>query len=266
MTEYNEEHNNEELNEEYVNFDEEPAEEQTSPVEDELPEKYQGKTPAELAKMHQEAEKMMGRQSSEVGELRKIVDDFVKVQLSTQQQSRQQESYEAYDDDEEELDFFEDPNKAIDRAIRKHPKVREAEQITAQLKQQEAVARLKAAHPDFADIVQDTNFQEWVKKSKIRTRLLQEADSSYDFDSADELLTTWKERQNIVKEAATTETAARKQQVKQASTGAARGTGEAQQRKVYRRADIIKLMQTDPDRYMALAGEIRKAYAEGRVR
>ena len=36
--------------------------------------------------------------------------------------------------------------------------------------------------------------------------------------------------------------------------------------KVYRRADIIKLMKNDPDRYQALADEIMAAYAEGRVK
>ena len=36
--------------------------------------------------------------------------------------------------------------------------------------------------------------------------------------------------------------------------------------KVYRRADIIKLMKTDPERYNALSDEILKAYAEGRVK
>jgi hypothetical protein len=35
---------------------------------------------------------------------------------------------------------------------------------------------------------------------------------------------------------------------------------------VYRRADLIKLRMTDPDRYMQLSDEIMQAYAEGRVK
>ena len=38
-----------------------------------LPDKYQGKSTAEIVQMHQEAEKLLGRQSSEVGELRKML-------------------------------------------------------------------------------------------------------------------------------------------------------------------------------------------------
>jgi hypothetical protein len=43
------------------------------------------------------------------------------------------------------------------------------------------------------------------------------------------------------------------------------GTGESS-KKVYRRADLIKLRMTDPDRYMALQDEIMSAYAQGRVK
>ena len=55
----------------------------------------------------------------------------------------------------------------------------------------------------------------------------------------------------------------RKRQLKSASTGNANGSGEAPSRKIYRRADIIKLMQTDPKRYQALSNEIMAAYAAG---
>ena len=37
-------------------------------------------------------------------------------------------------------------------------------------------------------------------------------------------------------------------------------------KKVYRRADLINLQVTDPNRYASLADEIQSAYAEGRVK
>ena len=39
--------------------------------------------------MHQEAEKLLGRQSSEVGELRKVVDDYIANQTPTQAPQQQ---------------------------------------------------------------------------------------------------------------------------------------------------------------------------------
>ncbi|MEK9694431.1 MAG: hypothetical protein VW270_01625 [Candidatus Poseidoniales archaeon] len=238
--------------------EESPEEEQT-PEEDEIPEKYQGKDIKDIVRMHQEAEKLLGRQSSEVGELRKVVDDFISTQLAKEQ------AHTGTDEDED-VDFFTDPDKAMAKAIANHPKIKEAETVTQQLRQQETVAKLKSAHPDFDKIVQDQGFVDWVTKSKFRTEMLRKADREYDFEAADELLSTWKDRQSIVQEAAKTETKARKDSVKRASTGNTKGSNESSSRKIYRRADIIKLMQTDPDRYMSLAEEIRNAYSEGRVR
>ena len=262
MAKFIDQRDDEVTDEEVVEFEdseEQPSEpEEIQEAEEDIPEKYKGKDLKDIVRMHQEAEKLLGRQSQEVGELRKTFDDYIKTQLAEKEQ--------AHASPAEEVDFFEDPQKAVEYAINNHPKLREAEAVTAQLKQNEALARLKATHPDFDQIVMDQAFQDWVGKSKFRTNLLQQADKQYDFDAADELLTSWKERQEVVNTTKETETKNRKQQVKSASTGSTKGSAEAPSRKVYRRADIIKLMQTDPDRYMSLAEEIRTAYAEGRVR
>jgi hypothetical protein len=117
-----------------------------------------------------------------------------------------------------------------------------------------------------ADIVQDSKFVEWIKSSKIRTQLFAQADRQYDYEAADELFTNWKERQGAVAQTVAAEKDTRKAAVKAASTGSTKGNGEQRAKKVYRRSDIIKLMKTDPDRYMALSDEITQAYAEGRVR
>ena len=236
--------------------EEEPAAQDTD--EDEIPEKYKGKSVKDIVRMHQEAERAIGKQGSEVGELRRIVDEYVRAQTVTKQQQAPEV--------EEEVDFFTDPDKAIARAIEKHPKVREAEQLSAQMKKAEALANLKAAHPDFTEVVNDGSFAEWVNKSKVRQELFSRADRSYDFDAANELLTTWKERSQVVNQTKEVEKVQRKQAVKTASTGATKGSGETASKKTYRRADIIELMRTNPDRYEQLAPEIMQAYAEGRVK
>jgi hypothetical protein len=70
----------------------------------------------------------------------------------------------------------------------------------------------------------------------------------------------------MVQQTLQTEKAVRKDAVKQASTGSVKGSGESSSKKTYRRADIIQLMQTDPERYQALQPEIMRAYAEKRVK
>ena len=224
-----------------------------------LPEKYQGKSLEEVVQMHQEAEKLLGRQSSEVGELRKVVDDYISTQTQSAPQPQNVEP-------EDDIDYFTDPQGAVNRAIENHPKIREAQEYSQQYKQQAALATLNNKHPDMQEILGDPKFAEWIKASKIRTQLFVQADQEYNADAADELFSLWKERKTVTQQTAVVEKQARKQQLKAANTGNARGSAEGSRKKVYRRADIIKLMKNDPDRYTALADEIMAAYAEGRVK
>ena len=238
------------------------ADEVEQPQEEEpaaLPEKYLNKSLGEVVQMHQEAEKLLGRQSTEVGELRQVVDDYISSQP---QQSAPQHTVEPEDD----LDYFTDPQAAVNRAIENHPKIREAEEYSNQYKKQSSLAELKSKHPDMQDVLQDEKFVNWIKSSKIRTQLFAEADQNFNAEAADELFTLWKERRTVAQQTASVEKQARKQQLKAANTGNAQGSGEQTRRKIYRRADIIKLIKTDPERYQALSEEILKAYAEGRVK
>ena len=251
---------NQEDNEQQLEMFAQPEEQQATPEpqEPEIPDKYKGKTAEELVQMHQEAEKLLGRQSSEVGELRKVVDTYIQTQLTEDTQQAPQE--------DEEVDWFTDHDKAVDRAIQNHPKIKEAEAVTQQYRASTALSELQRRHPDMQQILQDNNFAEWIKASNVRTKLFVAADQQYDSEAADELFSLWKERQNIVQQTAAVEEKSRKQAVKAASTGNASGSTESAPKKIYRRADIINLMRTDPDRYAALQPEIIKAYAEKLVR
>jgi len=226
------------------------------PVEDELPEKYRGKTPKEIVAMHQEAEKLIGKQGSEVGELRKVVDDFIKTQTSKDLKTQEPE----YSDE----DFFIEPQNAINRAINNHPAVKEAQQASAQMKKQEVLSKLSSEFPDLTDTVQNPAFVEWIKGSRVRTELFARAEAQFDYDSAKELLSTWKDKQQVTKKVTETSKLDRDNQLKAADVGTS-NSNESVSKKKYRRSDIIKLMQTDPDRYDAMSQEIMAAYREGRV-
>ena len=227
-------------------------------VEDDVPEKYRGKSAKEIAQMHMEAEKLIGRQGSEVGELRRVVDDFIKTQTATKQQLQEEP--------DEEVDFFADPKRAVEKAIENHPKIREAEKLSSEMAAAKAFNELKARHPDFQEVVADPAFQNWVAASKVRAELFVRADRSFDYDAGDELLSIWKERKQAAQQTVSAEKEVRSQAVKAATTTVSSGSDEAPSKKIYRRADIIKLMQTDPDKYDMMQNEIMAAYREGRVR
>jgi hypothetical protein len=234
----------------------------SEPVE-ELPEKYRGKSAIEIAKMHQEAEKLIGRQANEVHEVRSLADQLLKQQLD----SKAKEAKPIEESLEE--DFFADPASAVNRQVEKHPAVLEARQAALEMKRMKTAQQLSSKHPDFATIASDSGFQDWVKSSAIRLNLFAKADAEFDFESADELLSTYKElrqikQQNQVQQSADVESKSQEQAMKAATVDVG-GAGETS-RKVYRRADLIKLRMTDPERYMQLSDEIMDAYATGRVK
>jgi len=235
---------------------------QSEPVE-ELPEKYRGKTAIEIAKMHQEAEKLIGRQANEVHEVRSLADELLKQQLAAN--SRNQQPVEESLED----DFFADPASAVNRQVEKHPAVLEAKQAALEMKKMKITQQLSVKHPDFATIAQDAGFQDWVKSSAIRLNLFAKADAEFDFESADELLSTYKELKQIKQQTQVAQTAAVENKAQEQAMRAASvdvgGAGESS-RKIYRRADLIKLRMTDPDRYMQMSEEIMQAYSEGRVK
>ena len=223
----------------------------------ELPEKYREKSLDEIVKMHQEAEKLIGKQAQEVGEVRKLADELIKQNLGSRQQQTRQE--------EPEVDFFENPQKAVQRTVDNHPDILAARQVTLEMKRSQIQQRLAQEHPDFGDIAKDQDFANWVKSSPVRIKIFEQADSGYDFDSANELLSTYKQLRSVKQKQTSDEGEVTRKQNLRAVGVDVGGSGESS-KKVYRRADLIRLKMQDPDRYDALSQEIMTAYQEGRVR
>ena len=105
--------------------------------------------------------------------------------------------------------------------------------------------------------------KDWGKGSSVRLGLYAKADAEFDYDSANELLSTYKQLRGMkTKQAEASSERAKTMKAAQVDVG---GSGESSKR-VYRRADLIRLKMTDPARYGSLSDEIMQAYAEGRVR
>jgi hypothetical protein len=242
------------------------AEPEAVAQEQELPEKYRNKSLDEIIRMHQEAEKLIGRQAQEVGEVRKLADSLLKQQLETKHDSQPSKA--------QEIDWFEDPEKAVNQAVENNPVLKKLQEEQAKQAQLVALQTIEKAHPDYINVAQSEDFQKWVVSSKIRLRLYEQA-ADYDVDSAMELLDTYKSLRNIKQQQQETVKAAdeslkkvdAESRSKNLKTAAVQqgGTGEST-KPVYRRADLIRLRMQDPARYESMADEILAAYAEGRVK
>ena len=227
-----------------------------------IPEKYAGKSLEEVIEMHQNAEKVLGKQGMEVGHQRKLIESLMAAQQQVPETTAPIEEPVPFEDQ-----FYADPANAVNSAIENHPDVVKAKETRAKQNQALSQAQLEAAHPDFKAIVESNDFRDWIGASKIRQELFRTADS-YDFEAANELFTTWKQ----INMASKTAEVKKKEKVKrekalQKTSSETRSSGDSVGgKKVYRRADLINLQVTDPSRYASLADEIQSAYADGRVR
>lgn len=281
-----------------------------APVDD-IPAEYKGKSLSDVVKMHREAASVIGRQGSELGELRSRMDRFI---LSDIEQRKQAKAAAApapapAAPEFDESQFFAKPKDAVLALIENHPAIKRINETLGATAAEQAAQRatlaterFNAAHPDAAEIVNDPEFRQWVTASPIRRDLLLRAHSKFDFVAGDEVFGTWKALKNVkraqstageqptapavpvveaapaaapaaddVSAAARTLAQARASKAAAAqaatvptgNTSAGKGTGG---KKIYRRADVLKLMEDDPARYEQLADEIGQAYSEGRVR
>lgn len=252
-----------------ANFDtpaqEAPAQEaDNAPVANEsaIPDKYKGKSLEEIVKMHQEAEKLIGRQAQEVGEVRKLADDLIKQQLNTTKQDTQPSA------EDNEIDYFADPDKAVNHAVENNPVVKQLKEQAEMQARQQGAAQLQAKFPNFPEIVNSEEFTNWIKGSRVRLDLFTRA-NNFDLDAAEELLETFTTIKGIKsKQADETlvkgEEQKRTQQLRSAAVQKG-GTGEVS-KPVYKRVDLIRLRMTDPARYNDMQDEIMQAYNEGRVK
>lgn len=228
---------------------------------DDLPDKYRGKTALELIQMHQEAERLAGRQGNELGDLRKIIDDILDERANSSPAPQHPE--------EEDVDFFDDPKKAttkwVQEALKSDPRLQEFENTSKQQAQASAAQRLMAKHPDGPEILQDPAFGEWIGKSQVRMKMFHDAHVNFDADVGIELFDLWKERKRDVQQVVDNSKKERRDQTRRASTGSGRSS-ESRSQPILSRDALVELRRTDPEKYMRLMPQIKKAYEERRVK
>jgi len=224
------------------------------PQEDDIPEKFRGKPLKDVIQMYQEAEKALGRHGQENGDLKKTISELQKTvdALILQQGQSPKEP-------DEEIDYFTDPDKAIEKKLSSNPDLKELKTELQQLKAQAQAQQLMSKHPDANQIAHSPEFLEWVQQESGR-RILLEAAQAGNPAAADSILTDFKKYQKPKEDNRKTET-------KRAQTGATTAAASQGSRKIYNRHDVIELMKKDHRKYMALMqGDLGRAYREGRVR
>lgn len=230
-----------------------------------IPIKYRGKSVEEVIKMHQEAERWAQTQAEEVGFARKMAEAAAKrLESEGVTHSKRDEA----DADESSVEFFADPRKAVENAVSNHPAIQEAKQANESSRNERAKERVTKAIGDPQELMADPEFIPWLQQNPYRVQSLRHADANADADAAIEIFGNFK----AYRDSKASENEHTKQELKQKTQSSKNAgivdggtSGEKQTGKIYRRADLIRLQNTDPDRYERLENEIIKAYSEGRV-
>lgn len=229
----------------------------------ELPTKLKDKTPAEIADMYRNLESAYGRMANDLGHQRVLTDRLLNLKRETDLTANKPAPVKV-----ESADLLNDPTSTLDKYITSRESQREdksAERIAA-LEAQIASQNFVTRHPDYTNLVQSPELQQWLQATPYRARLASQAVNG-DFVAADELLTEFKaQRKTPPKQQGDDVDGARKAGLETSTTvGTESGKKPG---KVYRRSDLLKLQIEKPDTYYSedYQREIIRAYAEKRVK
>ena len=229
----------------------EETQEVLEPIEQELKEaqesdEFRGMDFNKLKESYEHLEKRMSQQGQELGELRQLSDTLIKQP-------------------KEEIDFFENPDEAVNQAIEGNERIRSVEAKTIQMAEMYAKSELTRRHPDYEKIDKSPEFAKWVQNSKARQTLYRDASTNLDVDQADELIEMFKESKSVQSVETEKLEGERKETLKAVKSDSG-STGGTTTKKIFRRADLMNLQIQDSERYNDMQDEILEAYAEGRVR
>lgn len=240
-----------------------------------LPEKYQGKTVEEVAKMHMNAEQELGRVRNEVGNYRGLVADLTSLhRTAPEPQKVEQEKIDVSGDE-----LLTDPAGAIDRVVNARLNERDkADQITRDEDVLRAEgAALMAAFPNIDEIVASQEFSEFASRTPTRQQDFVTAAQGSGLDQvraarrlledfADFKAATTPANEGTVNKGPEGDPNPGVQAAAQVSTEGAGPSGAVSTKPQIFEADVIKMIHNEPDKYRSpsFQAELMEAMREGR--
>jgi len=243
------------------------SQDQNDQIENELPEKYRGKSVEDVAKMHMEAERDRSRIANELGAARQIADQLLGLERARPDTPRKERQPVTTDE------LLTNPDDVLERAVADSPTVSKALERVDRLERDLTQREFELNYPNYKKDIEDPAFAEWIKANKVRTALGTAANSG-NYEAATSLWSLWEEKKQDMKQVKEADKTKKRQQEKDGILeGASSRGGDIE--KEYSRADFMMLHRK------AIAGDPvskakwndpnfqrlrEKAYAEGRVK
>lgn len=242
---------------------------ETANLEPEIPEKYKGKTAAELIEMHRNAESELGRARNEVGTLRRLSDEFLGIRRAElEQKTVNQPKREPITTDR----LLEKPEEVLLSTIHSEIEAKNAErdQRTARLEAELAESRFSRQFPNAEKTLTDPAFQDWVRSSPYRQKLALNA-SQGNFDAAADLFGLYESVKTAAPQEPSNNGTAQARKASLARPGGSTVAGvvpSADGKKIYKREELINMRMYEPEKFYRLSEteDLNTAYREGRVR
>ncbi len=239
----------------------------------ELPEKYRGKTAEEIAEMHMNAEKELGRMRNEVGNYRGLVNDLSSLQRKpAEPQNVEPEKIDVSGDD-----ILADPAGTIDKVVSQRLAELEAKEaaLREETLQQTEGQRLMADYPELDTIVASKEFQEFASRTTSRQQDFLTAAQGEGIEQVRAARRLLEDFTDFTASAAPSEPAP-EQAAPQPQSGVAaakavsnEGAGPAgavSTKPLIHETDVLKLIASEPEKYRSpsFQKELMEAMREGR--
>lgn len=168
-----------------------PPTESPPPSDDDLPEKFKGKSLKDVVAMYQNAESELGRKNNEIGMIRKLADELIGVRAIERQN---QDNPTAKPTPLSADRLLDNPEEAILGVVQRESraKTEALESKVASLEERLLTEEFEKRHPGFQDTMVSPEFGSWLQTSRYR-QILGARAAQGDYAAADELFGLYEE-------------------------------------------------------------------------
>lgn len=232
-----------------------------------VPEKYRGKSVEDVIKMHQNSESRLGQLQNEVGQLRGLVSDLSMLQREPAPTTEPEEDLDLSGDD-----LLRDPAKAIQQVVQRELKpLKEArDHESSQSIIDKATNDLMRDFPDMESIVMQPEFAKFVDRTPSRQRLRDVAATGQGLDAVNAARTLLEDYADFQAATAPSEDETKEEtpvdKARQVANEGAGGDARVTSDELIYEADVVELINSDPDKYRSpsFQSALLAAIREGR--
>lgn len=236
-------------------------------AEETIPDRFKGKSKAEIAASFVELQALNSKQANDLGTMRKSVDQLLELQSQQAVSPEPEVTAPKVTVD----DLYDDADGNIRRIAREESsnRIDALEQKLADRDAHDGLAVITSKFPNWRTDAQDPEFLDWVREKRSRVMLIQAADQ-LDFEAAEELLGSYYDSKAPAKADETND--ADTQQALRDATLESGSPAPTDLVDAYSRSELMETRisanqgNQKAQRYLAAHAEsIAQAYAEGRI-